>query len=339
MSLKNHLTESLKLNPAPSPWPRMILCCLSVTLPLVAGLYLNQLAASIYGALLGFILILNDHFGPLKQRVFHLCTSFFFIALTFVTGLAISEHQWLLFPVLFLMGFILGKSKGHGLELERLLLFCTFQLLNAALTPGLKHHALNLIFYASLSFGNYICCLFLIYFTLRHKPNFQKSKREELAMAMKKKETQRYALMLALFSCMGLLIAKFVDLSRANWMVGTILIVMMPDKVQSFQKSFQRIFGTLIGVILAVAATSFGTNPFILISFSAVAAFLAPLGLIRNYWLGNTFIAALIMFFLQFGSHHSGYELGVLRLVDITIGCVIGAMGTLCAFPHRLSKN
>lgn len=338
MSLKDHISDSLRLQKAPSPWPRMILCALSVTLPLVSGVLFKEERASIYGALLGFILILNDHFGPLKQRVVHLLTAFLFLAIAFMVGMMIADTTWLLLPLLFIMAYILGKTKGLGLELERLILFSTFQMLNAALTPHLREHSFKLFIYAGLSLANYLVCLCIVYFSMKHAPNFQKRKREELREAFSRKESHRYAFTLAVVSCCGLLLSNLFHVERGQWMVGTILIVMMPSKTQSFQRSFQRIVGTFAGVLLSSILLYFIKVPVYIIPFATVAAFLAPLGLIKNYWLGNAFIAALIMFFLQFGTPDAHANIGVLRIIDISLGCFIGAIGTMIAFPDSLSR-
>lgn len=338
MSLKAHISDSLRLHKAPSPWPRMILCAFSVTLPLVGGALFKEERSSIYGALLGFILILNDHFGPLKQRIVHLLTSFLFLAIAFGVGLMVSGTPWLLIPLLFVMAFLLGKSKGLGLELERLILFSTFQMLNAALTPHLKEHAFKLFLYAALSLANYLVCLCLVYLGMKHAPNFQRRKREELREAFSRKESHRYAFTLAGVSCAGLLLANLFHVERGQWLVGTILIVMMPNKRASYERSFQRIVGTFLGVVISSILLAFVKDSLFLIPFAALAAFLAPLGLIKNYWLGNTFIAALIMLFLQFGTPDPQSNLGILRIIDISLGCVIGAIGTLIAFPDSLSR-
>lgn len=341
MSIKTHVTDSLRLHKAPSPWPRMVLCAMSVTLPLILGILLEEQRSSIYGSLLGFILILNDHFGPLKTRVLHLLTAFCFLATAFIIGLVVAKTPWLLVPLLFLMAFILGKSKGHGLELERLVLFSTFQLLNAALTPELQKNSFALLKYASISFANYLFCLCLVYLTLKHESNFQKSKRQEFREAISKNETNRYSYTLAGVSCFGLLVGQYFHVERTQWLIGTILIVMMPNTTLSYQRSFQRLVGTFLGVLISSILLFVEKAPITLIGFSALAAFLAPLGLIRNYWLGNMFIAALIMFFLEFasiGTRHDEFAFAWLRMIDIGLGCSIGTIGTLIAFPHSLDR-
>ena len=341
MSIRDHLSQSLKLAPAPSPWPRMIVCCLSVTLPLIVGYLRHDESAAIYGALFAFTMILNDHFGPLRVRVLHLLTVFLFLACAFSFGLLISGNPPLIMVTLFVMAFILGKSKGLGLELERLLLTATFQLLTASQTPGLKEHFLKPVLYASISLINYLVCLVLVFLVMKHTPNFQKSKRLELLEALKKKETVRYAFTLATVSCLGLYFAHYFNLERGHWMVSTILIVMLPNRTQSLQRSFQRIVGTLLGGLIASVIIYFTDNPILIISFSAVAAFLAPLGLIKNYWLGNMFIAAFILLFLDFGypaPAATEFQNVFIRLTDIGYGCIIGVIGTFIAHFKLPSK-
>lgn len=337
MRLKHHFSESLRLQLTPSPWPRMILSGLSVTLPLIVGYFRGELQIAIFGALFGFIMILNDHFGPLLNRIIHLLTVFTFITTGFMIGMLLGTHQNLLLVALFCMSFVIGKAKGMGLELERMLLFTTLQLLAASQSPEITKHFVKAFFYSSFSLFSYLICLCLVYLVLKHRPNFHKSKRLELREAFSKKESNRYALTMAAMSCVGLWITQILHVQRGYWVVGTILIVMMPDSRQSLHKSFQRALGTFIGVIAASLMMKLGKDPVILISFCALAAFMTPYGQIKNYWLANVFIAGLILFFLEISHsvpHLGDFDLAVMRLVDIALGCALGTVGTIIAFPE-----
>lgn len=339
MRLKHHLSQSLQLQPTPSPWPRMILCALSVTLPLIVGLYRHELRIAITGSLFGFIMILNDHFGPLGKRVIHLITAFMFITGGLLIGMLLNDHQWLLMIALFASSYLVGKSKGFGLELERMLLFATLQLLAASQSPDLQKYYVRSIFYTSFSLFSYLLCLSIVYLIIKHPPNPQKSKRQELREALGKKESNRYALTIACMTCFGLWIAQLLHVERGYWVVGTILIVMMPDRYQSHYRSFQRILGTMIGVIIASLMMKLGKDPIILVSFCALAAFMTPYGQIKNYWVANVFIAALIMFFLEISSaipYTGEWDLAIMRIVDIGLGCILGSIGTIIATPKKI---
>jgi uncharacterized membrane protein YccC len=342
MRIKHHLSQSLQLQPTPSPWPRMILSGLAVGLPLLVGWQRDELQIAIFGSLFGFIMILNDHFGPLSRRVLHLITAWLFIITGVGIGMLLAPNSNLLMLAIFFMSYMVGKSKGLGLELERMLLFTTLQLMAASQQPEIRAHFMQAFFYSSFSLLSYLICLCLVYLIMRHQPNFQKSKRQELKEAFTRKETNRYAFTMAFMSCIGLWFAQYLHVERGYWVVGTILIVMMPDRYQSLYKSFQRLLGTLIGVVIASILIKLGKDPLVLILLCSFAAFMTPYGQIKNYWLANVFIAGLILFFLEISNyqpHHGDFDLAILRLTDIGLGCLLGIIGTLIAFPDLMRKE
>lgn len=342
MKVRHHVVESLKFERAPSPWPRMVLAALSVGVPLIVGLLREDLHSSIYGSLFGFILILNDHFGSLRKRLTHLITAYVCILGGVLAGIIFHNDQTLILIALFIMAFLLGRAKGLGIELERMLLFTTLQFLAASQNPGLTNDLTTPVFYSTLSLINYLLSLFVVYFFFKHEPNFQRSKYRDFLHALRRKGTLRYALVLALTACLGFLLAQQFHVERGYWVVGTILIVMMPDRNQSLYKSFQRLLGTLLGVFIAAVVLRFVNSEIILIAFSTLSAFLAPLGLLKNYWLGNVFIAGLIILFLDISMYQSSvqdFNFAWLRISDIGIGCLFGVIGTFVAFPPKRRRS
>jgi uncharacterized membrane protein YccC len=335
MPFKEHLENTFKNNPAPTPIPRMVLCSLCTTLPLILGYILNQLPLAIFGGLFGFVLILNDHFGPLKQRIYHLFATFIFLSLAFYLGAIISGNNILIAVALFLISFILGKSKEYGVELERLLLFMALQILTASGSPGMKEHFWGLMLYCTFAFINYIVCLTFVFLFSRHATEFMSSKRQTFKKIINQKKSTRFAFIFATTTTLGFILANALHISRGYWAVGTTLIVMLPDSTQSLYKSAQRLLGTFVGVVIAAFLVRLGHDPITLILFVLISAYFAPLGLIRNYWLGNIFIAALILFLLEISSaHHTGsFDLAILRTIDIGLGCLLGVIGSFVNNP------
>jgi uncharacterized membrane protein YccC len=105
---------------------------------------------------------------------------------------------------------------------------------------------------------------------------------------------------------------------------------MIPDTIESLKRAFQRILGTILGVIIASWLTLvFPTTPALII-FAAIFSFFIPLGMFKNYWVGNVFIAGLIIIFLETSNiRPNPIELSVMRITDISIGAFIGAMAIL----------
>lgn len=315
----------------------MILSGLTVSLALTFGYFRQETAVSVYGALFSFQLMLNDHFGPLGKRIIHLTTTLIFLVSSFYVGVLMQDSIVLVYVTLFALVFALGKSKGLGVELERLLLFTCLQFMTGAFSGNFRGNLSQPLVYVGFAFVNYVLCLCLVYFTLRHPPNFQNSKRSELRAALKRTETTRYAVTIGYMACLGLILAQYLNVERGYWVVGTVIIVMMPDRHASFHRSFQRLLGTVIGVLVASFIIRFRRDPFVLIGFSGLSAFLAPYGLIKNYWFGNVFVATLILFFLEISTVtvHGPFDLAFIRIVDIGLGCLLGAIGTLLAGPLK----
>lgn len=338
---KDHLDNTLKLTPVPTPVPRMVLCSLCTTLPLILGYFLHQLPLAIFGGLFGFVLILNDHFGPYKKRIAHLSVTFVLLSLAFYLGVMISQNIPLTAVSLFIISFILGKSKDYGVELERLLLFMSLQILTASGIPSLDAHIVGILSYSFFAFINYLLCLTLIYAYMKSPEEFIQSKRQTLQKIFSQEHSTRFALIFATTTTIGYLLANWLHIGRGYWVVGTTLIVMLPDTYKSFYKSIQRLLGTFLGVVAAAFLVQLGHDPLLLITFVLIAAFFAPLGLLRNYWLGNIFIAALILFLLEISSPDvkGSIDLAKLRTIDIALGCMLGVIGSLINDPTVILKK
>lgn len=333
--MQDHLDNTLKLTPVPTPVPRMVLCSLCTTLPLILGYFLNQLPLAIFGGLFGFVLILNDHFGPLKHRLQHLSVTFVLLSLAFYLGAMIAHNIPMTAIALFAISLLVGKSKDYGVELERLVLFIALQILTASGAEGLSENFVGILWYCLFSFVNYIVCLTLVYFFFRPQAEFIQSKRKTLQKVLTQSHSTRFAFIFAVTTTVGYLLANWMNISRGYWVVGTTLIVMLPDTYKSFYKSTQRLLGTFLGVVIAAFLVNLAGDPILLILFVLIAAYLAPLGLMRNYWLGNIFIAALIHFLLEISAPDvkGSFELARIRTIDIALGCMLGIIGSLINDP------
>ncbi len=341
MPLKNHIETSLKINPAPLPLSRMLLCSLITTFPLILGFFKNQLAFAIIGSLMAFSLILNDHFGPIKDRLKHLLISFFFLTLAFFIGAELAGNTWAMASLLLLSSFFLGKSKDKGLELERLVLFFILHLIAASDSSWMKEHFFQLIPYLISSIGFYIFSLLLINFSFADKPESISSKRRIIKKVMTHTQSNKFSAIFSATVTIGFLLAHNLHISRGYWVVGTTLIVMIPDTILSLYKSFQRLLGTFLGVMIAAFILNISHQPIMILLFVFICAFLTPLGLARNYWLGNIFIAALIMFLLGIAQvNYSGsLSLALLRATDIGLGCALAFIGTIINNPQFILRQ
>ncbi len=338
MPLKNHIQDTFKLSDSPTPPFKMWLSALSVTLPLIVGYLRDETYFSMFGALMCLVYYLNDNFGPLKKRIIHLWVVFICLMICFFLGSYLTNHPLLISIVLFALSFTVGKTKNHGIELERLLLFMTLQFLTASADPQIAQSMVMLFIYSFFSFLLYQLLIVALSFLKSHSESEIKSKRDILKHISKMRESNYFSLICALLTTGSYLISILLKFSHANWIVGTALIVILPDSKLGIYKSMQRILGTFAGVIISALAIHFIHDPRIIILFVFIAAYTMPIGLSKNYWLGNISIAALIIFFLEFAFPQSieTNHLAYWRIVDITIGSLIGVLSALILNPRLL---
>ncbi len=343
MPLKNHLEKSLELNNVVTPMYKMLMSAGAITLPLAIGFATNEIQPAMFGSLMGLVLYLNDHFGEMKTRISHLLVTFIFLMLTMWLGTSAQGHAILISLIIFVLSYLLGKSKTFGIELERLMLFITLQFLTTSSESIVLRTRADLLKYSALSFVVYLLILLLLSFIFNHATHPMKSKLHTFKHVMRNKESHRFSLVFACIALIGYHLVVAMKLSHPYWVVGTAIIVMLPDSIQGIYKSFQRFVGTIGGVFLAALILTIVHDPMIILIFVFLFSLYMPVGLAKNYWVGNVFIAALILFFLELSAPQSiaTHHLAYWRIVDITFGSILGVVASFIINPRlfdRLSK-
>jgi uncharacterized membrane protein YccC len=330
MSFISHFQDSLKTKSGPAPIDKMLLSALAIVIPLLIGISRNELNLSMFGSLFTLILYLIDHFGPIQKRVLHLVFTFIILGLAVLLGYFLTDWPIIFYSTLFLSSLLLGRVKNKGLELERLILFAILYMITIADSPSLKHKIFIPLTYAGISFLIYISFGIILSYCFRNIEKDVKSKRSILKKALIHKDSFYFSIFFAVICTSTYYFSKFFNVNRPYWITGTTLIVMIPDTIESLKRAFQRILGTILGVIVASWLTLVFPSIPALIIFAGIFSFFIPLGMVKNYWVGNVFIAGLIIIFLETSSiRPNPIELSVMRITDISIGAFIGAMAIL----------
>lgn len=341
MPLKQHLENTLRINPEPTPLFKMLLSAMAITTPLIIGHFTHQMFVSMFGSLMGLVYYLNDHFDRPIPRLKHLIITFMLLMLSLIVGALSVGHNVFIMCVLFVLSFLVGKSKNHGIELERMMLFITLEFLTASSEAVIRLELNALLLHSSIAFINYLFFAYLIYFISGHKTHPMTSKRATVKNIIAANHPLKFPLVCASFSTLGFLVSHFFKFSHTNWIIATAIIVMLPDSYQSIYKGLQRILGTIAGVVLSSIILMYVHDPKLLILFVFTCAFLMPHGLAKNYWVGNIYIAALVLFFLEIAAPQSidKDHLAYWRIVDIAIGSSIGFLAALWMKPELIKKS
>ncbi|WP_374074541.1 FUSC family protein [Bdellovibrio bacteriovorus] len=341
MSLRDHLQEVLKINPVPSPWPRMFVCAFATAFPLVIGVWTHQLPISIFGALVGFLLVLNDHLGTLGHRLWVITLTFLFLLGGLVIGVMTASHKPLLIPILLALTYWMGLMGGKGAELERAILFGTFQVLAGAYSLAIEKYLKEALAYAFLGYICVVVFLSVLVFLRRHKPNPFTRLRATLKDSLTTERNRHlYAFSYSLSVFIALIIVDYFKVDHGYWAVGTVLIIMRPDAKQSIYRSVQRFFGTLIGVLVAEALILTIHSPWLAILALTLISFWGPWALSRSYWLGSAVVVVMLLLILDMPSiEHGDMRTPLLRLQATGLGCLLSLLGVIIANPQFLWKD
>ncbi|MFS4458705.1 FUSC family protein [Bdellovibrio sp. HCB2-146] len=325
MELFAHVKEVLKINTAPAYWPKMILCSLATTLPLLVGVLTGHLVIASFGALVGFTLVLNDHFGQFGHRLWIITLTYFILLAGLSLGVFLQGHVLLAALVLFIISYWAGLMGGNGAELERAVIFAVFQFLAGFYSPVIGPAYSMVVLYSLVGYVSLVICAAIIVVLRGHNPNPYSRVRVSLRYVITAERSRHfYAISYAVAVLACWCLVEILKLDHGYWAIGTILLIMRPDATQSVYRSVQRFFGTLLGVIVADILILSLHSPIPIVAAIAFFSIFTPWSLARSYWLGSAIASVCILLILDLPSlTHGDLQTPLLRLQATALGCGI----------------
>lgn len=335
-----HLRQIFLAERQKTPWYAMILCTSASVIPLLVGLYEGQLGVAIFGALCGYLLSLNDHFGPLPHRLWTITLSAIILGAGFFLGVSLRGMSNYYELILFLFGFWIGLLGGDGAELERASVFALICFIVAFNVPEIKPELLPLVLryaligYACLIIGGPLLLLF-------GRPPL--NPHASLIASIRKSLTSNTIKHIHAFSvAMALLcsswLAAYLEIGRGYWVTITVLLVMRPDRMLSLYKTSQRLFGTALGVLVADLIILLQPHFAFYLIVIAICTFSIPLALRRNYWMVAFFVTIFVVMLLELiAVQHGSFHTATLRLGATALGCAISLMASV--FSYLLDRS
>lgn len=151
----------------------------------------------------------------------------------------------------------------------------------------------------------------------------------------------RFAVCYAAAASVAVLVGRWLTPQYATWVVVTTLIVMQPDASASFDRIARRIEGALLGVAGAWLTLTLVPQPLPILAVIPLLTLAMPYQVHKRYWLHTALIAWTVLIAHAHGSTSTeGVDTMIAdRLIDMVIGAVIAAAGTLVAFPQTLARQ
>lgn len=335
-------TELIKLDTAPAPWPRMFVSSFAATLPLVIGYANEHLGISVYGALTGYLLALNDHLGTFKQRMQIVALTFLFLLCGFSIGFWAHTNAVAFYLFVPLLIYGIGVLGGEGAEAERAVLFLVISIIVSYFSKPIPEPVLFLLFeYSLIAFVTVLLAIPILMRIKAREPEMFSGLRENFKKSLNRKiEKHIHAISYVGAALFAIWLAFHFQIERGYWIVITVLLVMRADRTQSLYISSQRLAGTALGVLAFDLFLLAHPPAAVLIAWVMVCSFLVPLLLKRNYLIASFFITSFVVTLLELATIHQGtldidMTTPFLRLQATFIGCVIAVLGT--AFSKTLA--
>ncbi len=312
---------------------RAVLFLVAIGLPLSAGVFLEQPAGALLGAVCGLLFSFADDNGAVGKRFTILFMAAGAIALGGFAGLwlrGFPPSVFVLFAALvFATGMLnaVGKAPNMSARLGAMALL---------VTSGIPQFQFAEIFYPLAALGVVTLARSLDHLAFGPLPQQRAGPRNPPAGGW-----IRYAAAYAASATVSLWIGVTIDPGRVLWVVVTTLFVMQPDARASYVRIVERIVGTVVGVMAAYAVTSLLHTPWSVTAAVLLVSPLIPHHLQTRYWLHTALIALLVLLVYDLAAFDPRILRGLFteRLEDVLLGAGIALIGTAVAFPRKAPEQ
>lgn len=332
LDINTHVRAALRPTTTTVSRAQMILCALGTGIPLLVGDVRGELGLAIYGALTAYLLTAFDHVGSFAHRLGSTTLMASLLALGFAIGLACRGQAEVFALALFVSAYWIGLISDRGGEVERALLFGLLQVVIAvSANASIDAHAEALFVYMGFGWLTVVICI-LIQHTLWPDPAGTYVRLREAFYQSRPFTRSRarhvHALVYASAALAALFVAWRFHFERGYWIIITVLLILKPDRTQSFYRSFQRLFGTCLGVAASIAVIYSVRATLPILGLTAACAYFVPWAMKRNYWLVSLLISMIVIFLLDLPSVQTGdAHTPLLRLEATAIGSAIALAG------------
>ena len=306
-------------------WHIPLLASLCTGIPLLVGLYFQNLSYGILACIAGLVILYLPQ-GTIAHRMTTMLACSFGFMISFAVGIIFSFNPIISAVVLGLLTFGVQwtvtyfRMKPPGsfffIMIASIASFMPFDPETILLKIGL------------VGMGAMLACLlafiYSLYIVKIYPPGIK-----QIQVKPKSYHNTITSTITGFFVGLSLLIGNLLELSNPYWVPISCLAVMQGVTMEHiWQRSFQRILGTLVGLAIAWFLLLQQLNPLTICIIIIVLQFIIEMLVVRHYGLAVIFITPLTLLLAEAGSAIS-INPNVLipaRLFDITLGSIIGGI-------------
>lgn len=334
--ISGELTHLLTVNRSKRPWHMPIIAAIAISFPVFVGAYFDALSSGIKASL-GAMIILNLPLsGTLPYRLVTIMAWGFAIVMSFALGLIAQQIPVLRLPVFALLAFTIIMLGRYYQQPPPAGLFVMMAGAIALFIPVPLAQVLSATGLVMLGSGiSMLLALLYSLFLLATRPIVP------APLYTYEPDMISDSLIVTSFVSLALAIAVLLKMPYPYWAAISCFIIIQGMQLRTMWiKQVHRLLGTLVGMAVAGWMLSWGLSIWG-VAIAVLMMMLCIESLVdRHYGLAVIFITPLTIFIAEYGSvslvQPVAEEVIRVRMLDTTIGCVVGLSGGLAIHSNRL---
>lgn len=325
---------------AKTKWQKPLLTTFSIGLPLLLGLYFDNLQYGLSACLSGLIIIYLPESGTFTNRILTLLVCSFGFLVSSAFGYVFSFNT-----IVAIIAFGIFSMVVHWINLFYKISAprSFFFILIAAMSICQPYNIESIpIKVGLMALGTMLTCMFAIVYLFFLSYKEPTSTKEEI-MPIFKKNTSADIWETLIYGCVmavSLAIGHFFKLSNPYWIPISCAAVMQGASLYHIrQRMFQRILGTLVGVGFTWCLFHFiDYSPLLICISIIILQLMIELLIVKQYAIAVVFITPFTILLNEAANplFNNPNALIALRFEEIIIGSILGAIGGWLLYKEKI---
>lgn len=335
--MRKQLIELFRFKESKRDWKLATLAAACVGLPLLIGLYFNQLSAALTSSLSALVILYLPSSGSTTSRINTLLVCSFGFVVAYGIGLVFSFSTVVAVLVFGISSFIFHWiNLYYKTKAPRSFFFIMVMSISICQTFDLGSVPFKI---GLISLGTIVSTALGLAYILFVREEKQTDNDEEVQAESNLSADIWEAVILGIFMSLSLGLGFLLDMDKPYWIPISTLAVMQGASLSNiWLRTFQRVVGTLLGVMVCWLLLSSTSSKAALCLYIIVLQFIVEMLISRNYAIAVVFITPLAIFMSE-AAHpimQNPQILIMLRFNEILLGSIIGAFGGWMLYKEKL---
>lgn len=327
------------ITPSKRSWHIPFLAGFAIGIPLLVGYFLGNIKPALTASLAGLTILYIPNNKNIIETMGEIFVLSFGMIFSYIMGIALSFNDWfgsIGFGIFSIVAYY--TAKYHNLRPPG----SFFYIMIASMAISLPHPIEKITQQIGIfALGTFNVCVLVFLYTFLIRPR-NISKNIKISTKINHYTNFKEALIVGIFMTLSIALGKIFGLEYPYWIPISCLAVLQGVSIEHiWQRGIHRILGTTIGLGIAWVIFTYITAPLGICFCIITLQIIVELLIVRHYGLAVIFITPMGILLAETGSPISlePNHLLVVRLIEIFIGSLLGAIGGWFLYNEKVHKN